>query len=135
MSSQEEHIFYEEQTEEEDNSTPTSTPTTPPTATPKVGLGGYRDLKSKSRVRVPQTWEKRLQHASDSLVRRLGEEQCVELVEEFKGATHEEGDGMILSLLAQGHSHVLIRALFGVGGYRMNRLQRLHEQHQDLSLI
>jgi hypothetical protein len=59
----------------------------------------------------------------------------LQLVEDFKGSSKEEGDGMIISLLSQGYSHIKIRALFGVGGYRMNRLQKYHTQMQDPDFI
>jgi hypothetical protein len=72
-----------------------------------------------------------MSHGEDTISNALGEEESKELKEDFKNASPEEGDGMILTLITQGYSHIQIRALFGVGGYRVNRLQKHHNSMQD----
>jgi hypothetical protein len=93
--------------------------------------GGHRQLKCKNKLYHPTSWSSRVNKGGENAMLVLGEQESLELKEDFKGSTKEEGDGIIMSMISQGHSHVQIRALFGVGGYRVSRIQKLHTQMQD----
>ena len=59
----------------------------------------------------------------DRIQARVGKDECDALLQEFKRSSPSEHDGMILTLIATGSSQIEIRALYGVGGYRVSRLQ------------
>ena len=76
-----------------------------------------------------------MNHGGENITLSMGESESKELKEDFKSASHDEGDGMILSMISQGYSHIQIRSLFGVGGYRVDRLQKQHNKMQDPTYI
>jgi hypothetical protein len=96
-----------------------------------TGSGGYRRLKNQAKQFKKTTWEDRMNRGGEHAVLELGQQASIELQEDYKKSNKDEGDGMIMSLLSQGYSHVKIRGLFGVGGTRMTRLNKLHNDMQD----
>ena len=87
--------------------------------------GGYQSLKSKNKsVSKKKSSEELTANALDRIRKKVGDEECESMQQEFKRSSSSEQDGMILTLISSGASQLEIRALFKVGGYRVARLQQ-----------
>lgn len=94
------------------------------------GTGGSSQTLPKRQRKKPPANSK--VNAYEGACKRLGKEEVLrlraqweEMDTKFGGKEFEQGEGMVISLLKQGLSHVMIRAVLGVGGYRVSRLQKV----------
>ncbi len=73
-------------------------------------------------------------NALERVVKKMGEESLNALKEMWNAmktgygeAKWEQGEGVILGLMAQGYSDREIKALLGVGGSHVSRLRKIHK--------
>ncbi len=73
-------------------------------------------------------------NALERVVKKMGEENLNALKETWNvmktgygEAKWEQGEGVILGLMAQGYLDQEIKALLGVGGSRVSRLKKIHK--------
>jgi hypothetical protein len=73
-------------------------------------------------------------NALERVVKKMGEKSLNALKETWNAmktgygeAEWEQGEGIILRLMAQGYSDREIKALLGVGGSRVSRLRKIHK--------
>ena len=90
---------------------------------PSKMAGGY-DLVKVGRKRKKQTKEEQFEKAEKRAKEKLGSEEIDKMKQEFGKISETERDGMITTLIAAGLSQLEIKAVLGVGGYRVARLQK-----------
>ncbi len=77
-------------------------------------MGGHEIVK-QSKKRKVQTKDEEREKAINRVYTKLGKDEALKVIEEYKKASNEQGEGIILILIASGLSGIEINLCYMLG--------------------